>query len=405
VTGLVETLGTRRRLAARAAVDAANRLEDGGERSPAEQLRLEEALGDFRHYGELYESLRPLADELHDYRRDGESLLRDMWNSRRGDKSATRRLLAHARATGSDALTEQRDVGGSSVVASVPLWLEDDAAPLSTATAPLVRMLAKPLPPGTSGSVNLVRWVTPPTAAAQNGMNGTLTTPSIAEGTAGPGVRTYATRAKLSIQLLEQGSIAVDAQLLPAMLAAIDAQIDADLISADGTAGTVLGIRSTSGISSGTYTDASPTAAELWPIVEGTVRACEIGMGGSPLVVCAPRRLSWLRQRAVVEPVAAFDFDAPTVPGATTRVLGTMNIVSDCNVPTALGAGSNEDVLLVVRSTDCLDLFVGPPRVQFGDVDNLQVYVNVWKQVAFTAARLPAAVGVVGGTGLVAPTP
>src|SRR3989442_272962 len=82
-----------------------------------------------------------------------------------------------------------------------------DAANLSTNVAPLVKMLAKPLAPGTSGTVNLVRWVTPPTAAAQNGMGGALSTPSIAEGTAGPGVKTYGARAKVSIQLIEQGSV------------------------------------------------------------------------------------------------------------------------------------------------------------------------------------------------------
>jgi hypothetical protein len=187
------------------------------------------------------------------------------------------------------------------------------------------------------------------------------------------------------------------------MIAAVDAQIDADMISADGTAGTVTGIRSTANITTGTYTDASPTTAELWPIVEGTIRACEIGMGGAPLLVMSPKRLSWLRQRAIAEPVNAFDFDTPTITGATTRVLGSVNIVCDPNIPTTLGAGTNEDVLVVVRSSDVLDLFVGPPRVQFGDIDGLEVYINVWKQVAFTAGRLPAALGVVGGTGLVAP--
>ncbi len=69
---------------------------------------------------------------------------------------------------------------------------------------------------------------------------------------------------------------------------------------------------------------------------------------------------------------------------------------------TNAGAGT-EDVIPVFRSTGVLDLFVGPPRIQFGDVDGLEVYINCRKQTAFTAGRLPQACGVIGGSGLAAP--
>jgi HK97 family phage major capsid protein len=404
VTSVLEVLGTRRRLAARAAADAARSLEDGAERSPEAQEKLELALGDMRHYAGMYDALAPMADEIAEYRRGGRSLLRDMWAARTGDRSAAGRMLAHARAACAGALHEQRDIGGGSVWATVPTWLIDDAAPLSTSVAPLVRMLAKPLPQGASGTVNLVRWATAPTAGAQNGLGGALTTPSIADGNASVGVKSYGTRAKMSIQLLEQGRESIESQLVPAMLAAVDAQIEADMISADGTAGTVLGIRSTPSISTATYTDTTPTMVEAWPVIEGAVRATEIGMGGSPILVMSPRRLSWVRQRSIVENLASVSFDTPTLPGATVRIMGSVNIVADPAIPVTAGAGT-EDVIIALRSPDVLDLFVGPPRVSFGDVDGAEVYVNVWRQVSFTAARLPAAVAVVGGSGFAAPTP
>ncbi len=167
--------------------------------------------------------------------------------------------------------------------ATIPNWILTDAAPLVT-------MLAKPLPRGTAGTVNLIRWTTEPVADVQNGMNGALATPTIAEGTAGLTIRTVGVRAKMSVQLAEMGRAAVDAQLLPAMVAAVDAQIDNQVINGGGTNGEVTGMRSTSNISTGTYTDAGPTVVEAWPIVEGTVRDVELGMGGAPILVMHPRR-------------------------------------------------------------------------------------------------------------------
>lgn len=234
-------------------------------------------------------------------------------------------------------------------------------------------------------------------------MGGALTTPTIAENIFGPAVKTFGIRAKLSIQLLEQGREGIDAELIPAMLASVDASISDSMLNSDGTSGTVLGIRSTPSISTTSYVDASPTLAEAWPVIEGAVRAVEVGMGGSSLLAVHPRRLSWVRQRAVVENLAAFDFDPPTVAGATVSIMG-MNVLCDPNIVTTAGAGT-EDVIVILRSPDVLDLFVGPPRVQFGDVDGLEVYVNVWREVAFTAGRLPQSIAVVGGSGLIAPTP
>ena len=92
--------------------------------------------------------------------------------------------------------------------------------------------------------------------------------------------------------------------------------------------------------------------------------------------------------------------------GVTTTILGRP-VIADPNITVTNGAGTNEDVVINMRGTDSLDLFVGPHRVQVGDVPvdpaTPEVYVNVFRYAAFTAARLPASLGVVSGTGLVAP--
>ena len=173
-----------------------------------------------------------------------------------------------------------------------------DAAPTSINVAPLVNLVAKPLPDGVTGSVNLVRWGTPPTAAAQGAQNSSITTPSVVDGTAGPTVRTYATRVKLSWQLFDAATAngSLDALLMPALMAAVDSQLDFDILNVDGTSGTVTGIRSTSSISATSYTDASPTLVECWAQVETNTRLVEVGYGGKTPIILHPRRLSWFRQ-------------------------------------------------------------------------------------------------------------
>ena len=240
---------------------------------------------------------------------------------------------------------------------------------------------------------------------AQNGLNGALSEPSIVEATTGPAVRTYGTRVKMSIQLLEQGREGIDSELIPAMTSAVDAAIEADLISADGTAGTVTGITHTSSVSTATYTSTTPTLVTAWPVIEGAVRAVESGRGGSPLVLMHQRRLSWLRQRAIVEANPALDLDEPTMAGTTACAAGTVHIIAEPTIPTTAGAGTG-DLLIVLRDPSVLDCFVGDHRVMMGDADDdMMVYVNVFRQVVFAAGRLPASIAVVSGSGFAAPTP
>jgi hypothetical protein len=82
-------------------------------------------------------------------------------------------------------------------------------------------------------------------------------------------------------------------------------------------------------------------------------------------------------------------------------------VVTDNNIPTNLGAGTNEDVIVITRPVDhrlWLDP-AGPRTFSFEQSNAPQsVRLAVWGEVAFTAGRYPAASSVIGGTGLVAPS-
>jgi hypothetical protein len=93
---------------------------------------------------------------------------------------------------------------------------------------------------------------------------------------------------------------------------------------------------------------------------------------------------------------------------AAEQVVGQMHglpVVTDPNLPTTLGTGTNEDVVHVLRSSDLL-LWESQLRTRvLREVGsgNLTVRLQVYGYLAFTAARHPASVVELGGTGLAGP--
>jgi len=79
----------------------------------------------------------------------------------------------------------------------------------------------------------------------------------------------------------------------------------------------------------------------------------------------------------------------------------------DANIPTNLGAGTNEDRIIVARFSDDLLFEDTAPTVGvFDDVlsGTLQVRIACWGYFAFTFARYAKANSIISGTGLITPT-
>jgi hypothetical protein len=91
------------------------------------------------------------------------------------------------------------------------------------------------------------------------------------------------------------------------------------------------------------------------------------------------------------------------------QVVGFMHglpVVTDPNLPTTLGAGTNEDVIHVLRASD-LWLFESSLRtraLQETRATTLTVLFQVYGYLAFTAARQPKSIVEIGGTALTPPT-
>lgn len=334
--------------------------------------------------------------------------------ARRDDPSAQERLAAH------QAGAEVRAITSSNVAGLVPpAYLSDLVAELPRAGRPFANAVTGMPLPGLGTEVVLSRVTTGSSAASQASEGATVTASDPDDTAYTVPVRTIAGLVVVSRQAVERGA-AVDQVIFADLLAAYDTELDRQLLNGSGSSGQHAGLLSVSGIHTVTYTDSSPSVAELWPKLADAVQRVNSNRGQpADLIVMHPRRWGWFtaaldsQQRPLVTPsgepssnrMGGFSVGASGVVGT---LLG-LPVLVDANVPTNLGAGSNEDVIVVCRSSDLL-LFEqqgGAPfavRLDERYAENLQVGFQAFGFSAWAPARWPAGVATVGGTGLVAPT-
>jgi len=101
------------------------------------------------------------------------------------------------------------------------------------------------------------------------------------------------------------------------------------------------------------------------------------------------------------------DFGGVVSQGLVGSVQG-VNVYVDANVPTTLGAGTNEDRIIIVRREECFlyEDSAGPHVETFRDVGSgtLTVRFRLHNYYAQINERRPKAISIISGTGLVTPT-
>lgn len=363
-----------------------------------------------------------IGEEPRTYRPDGEhSFLRDVMAARfMGDLSAAQRLARHAVEVRRDGV-ETRDVGtGEFSGFVIPQYLTDLYAPRKRAGRPFLEAIRSIELPPEGLTVNIPRITTGTAVAAQATENSAVQETDIDDTLLAVSVRTYAGQQDVSRQALERGRM-VEQVVVTDLIADYHARLDAAAISGAGTSGTHLGVLNTTGINAVTYTDATPTVGELIPKFADAVQQIQASHFGAARIgaVMHPRRWGWIcaavdtANRPLVVPEvsgpnnAAGVNDRPGSYGAVGVLLG-VPVIIDANVPTNLGAGSNEDRIIVADLDELLIMEEpsGPLYLRFEDTNagNLSVKLVVYGYSAFTAGRYPAAVSVISGTGLITPT-
>jgi len=344
------------------------------------------------------------------YRPDGgPSFFGDLIRSRRGDPDSFDRLLRHQREMRQNPLTTTAGDGGDFVP---PMYLGELAAEDAKSGRPFADAIgARPLPE--TGMTATIPKVTVGSSIAKQAnegdavQDGSMDTDKISAA-----VFTVAGQQDLSQQLFDRADPGMDRIIASDLAGEYAQQLNSEILN---SASAPLGILNDTAANTVSYTDASPTLAELYPVLAEAISAIHENRKLSPQAVfMAPRRWAWITsaldttQRPVVPPEAGVNaaarFDRVAAENVVGEIMG-LPVIVDHSLPTTDGAGTNEDVILVSRVSD-LVLLEAQPRVRvLSEIlsDTLQVRIQLFSYAVFSSERYSKGSTIISGTGLVNP--
>lgn len=310
---------------------------------------------------------------------------------------------------------------GTGGFAVPPLWLVNQFIELARPGRAYANLVpTEQLPPGTD-SINVPKISTGTSVAIQTADNATVSETNLTDTSVQANVKTIAGQQGLSIQLLEQSPIAFDQIIFRDLANAYAGALDNQVIGGTGSGNQVVGVRNTSGITTvtatagGSPTDLTNAMVAYKAIANAIAQVHTLRFMAPEVIVMHPRR--WAAFLSVFgsddRPLIAPNGNAFNQVGtldevASQRVVGGMQglpVVTDPNLPINLGAGTNQDVIHVLRASD-LVLFESSTRaraLQETRAEGLTVLLQLYGYLAFTAGRYPASVVEVGGTALTTP--
>jgi HK97 family phage major capsid protein len=344
------------------------------------------------------------------YSPNGEnSFIRDAFASQViGDYDARERIARHIQ----EEKIEKRDVGTAQFAGLVvPQFLTDLAAPLARAGRPVADVARKHALPANGMTLSISRVTTGSEVAIQTEGSAVQET-NMDDTKLDIDVKTIAGQQNVSRQALERGT-GIDSLVMADLVAAYNTKLDAELIDE---------IKVGNG-NSVTFTDGSPTVAELYPKLLDAVQKIQTSYYGGPnVIIMHPRRLAWILAavdntgRPLALPTLNGPFNALGVGNGSVQygnsgyTIAGLPVITDANVPTNLDAGGTAYDPIYVGNTQELHLWEqaggSPFMLRFEDVKSaeLEVKMVVYAYNAWTVRRYPKAWAEIIGTGLAAPT-
>jgi HK97 family phage major capsid protein len=382
------------------------------------QVRADDAAADMaKRYAPKPSGVQVVSEpEIYRSGLNGQSYFRDMWNARQnGDASAMDRLQRNnkGRATEQRALTTVNGAGGEFVP---PLWLEKEFVRLARAgriTGNLVPTSA--LPAGTD-SINVPKVNTGTAVAVQGTQNTAVQQTDLATTSISSTVTTIAGGQTVSLQLLEQSPLNVDDVILADLAAAYATQYNTLILSGSGSGGNPTGIFTLSGTNA-VSTNAATTAG-MYAAVANAIQQVHTNRFLPPdTIIMHPRRWAALLAasdttgRPLVVPSANAPMNAlANQDGVNSQgYVGTIQglpVYVDALIPTNVGAGTNQDRIIVARMADLMAWEGNVKAEAFPQTyaNQLSVFVRLYNYMSFQPARYPKSISVVDGTALVTPS-
>jgi HK97 family phage major capsid protein len=296
-----------------------------------------------------------------------------------------------------------------------PLWLVSeyvDYARPARAVADLMHSM--PLPPGTD-SINLPRLATPTATGIQTADAAAVTSQDLTDDFITAPVRTIAGQQDASLQLVEQSPAGMDEIIFRDLQADYNQKLDIQVLTGTGASGQLNGILNVSGVNAITFTNASPTLPLLWPSLLQAASRIANGVFMPPnAIAMTASRWYWAggqldsTNRPLITGDGPFNAYGSVNPRAAQNAVGNLGglpAIADANIPANLGAGTNEDRMILAK-WDEMYLWESTPRIRvLQEVlsGTLQVRFQLYNYVASLPNRRPKAISIVSGTGLIAP--
>lgn len=349
------------------------------------------------------------------YREGGDhSFISDAWAARSGDFKAQERLNKHQD-------FEARDVGtGAFTGLVVPQYLVDEYAPIARAGSPFYNAVPKKDLPAFGNKIEISRITTGSQAAEQATENSAVQETNMDDTLLTVNVDTIAGQQDVSRQALERGGqpgFSLENIIFQDLVAAYYTKLDNLMINGSGSSGQPKGISQVSGINQTTYTDASPTVAELYPKLADAVQEINSNrFAPATAILMHPRRWGFLTagvdssNRPLVLPAGNNPDNAAGVGEAAAygQVVGSvlgLPVITDANIRTDLGAGT-EDAIYIAKVDDHIMFEDNLFQLKFEETNagSLTTKMVVYGYVAFASGRYPKGISEIVGTGLIAPT-
>lgn len=350
-----------------------------------------------------------------DQRGQGKEFMNDIAAAFVGDWSARQRLDAHMREERTkrpEVFTRAVGVGAFTGFV-VPQYLVDMNVGQATARRPFADICNGHTLPEKGMAVYLSKITTGSTVALQANEGDAVSETDMDDTLITINVQTAAGSQSISRQAIERG-LGVEEIVWGDLQKRHAARLDATLLN-----------QATNGLTNVAtavaYTDGSPTAPELYPKILGAVSASEaIFMNDVDVdtVVMHPRRWRWLSAAMTSTWPFISGARVPAQSAAVTEGVGYDKgirgylpdgtaVVTDANVATNLGAGTNEDEIYAVGRQE-LHLWEDPKAPMFIRAEqtrakNLQIDLVLYSYFAYYFNRYTGGHSKVAGTGLVTP--
>lgn len=333
-----------------------------------------------------------------------------------GDFEARGRLERHMQEERVERGANQIRAVGTSAFSGlvIPQYLVDMFLPAATNGRPFADICRHHDLPETGMTLNLARVTTSTSTAVQANEGDAVSETNMDDTNIAVSVQTNAGQQTASLQSLQRG-FGTESVILQDLAKQYAKTLDNTLIN-----------QATNGLTNvataTAYTDASPTAAELYPKFHSAMSGAEaifLDMAMVDYAVMHSRRWYWLQKELTSTWPA---FTQPQIdPQALGKNLGVgynkgirgflpngVPVVVDNNIVTNLGAGTNEDEIYLVASEEC-HLWEDPSapiyiRAEQTKAATLQVLFVAYGYFAYTFNRFSGGQAKIGGTGLVTPS-